>query len=165
MPQHFADNVTASFDAHARALVLYARQWLDDGGAREAVQEAYLRLMRRGSEPPNLRAWLYRTVRSTAIDQLRSEQRRRRREQRVAGERSEWFESRPENAIDAAAARLALAALPPEQREVIVLRLWSGLTLAETAEICEAPVSTIHSRYRAGLAGIRRQLEETAAVK
>ena len=104
MPQNFADNVAASFDAHARALVLYARQWLDDGDAREAVQEAFLRLLRRGSEPPNMRAWLYRAVRSTAVDRLRSEYRRQRREQRAAAERDEWFEPRPDETIDAAMA-------------------------------------------------------------
>jgi len=44
---------------------------------------------------------------------------------------------------------------------VIVLRLWSDLKLAEVAEVCEAPVSTVFSRYRAGLAAIRKRLVPT----
>lgn len=163
MPNDFAVTVSRCFDANARALVLYARQWLDDSGARDAVQEAFVRLLRRGEDPPNMLAWLFRAVRSTALDNLRSERRRQRREREVASERAMWFESRPEDAMDAAAAEAALAALPDEQREVIVLRLWSRLTLAEVAEVCQAPVSTVFSRYRAGLAAIREHLAEASA--
>ncbi len=163
MTPNDADNVGRCFDAHARALVLYARQWLDDGAARDAVQEAFVRLLRRDEAPPNMRAWLYRTVRSTAIDSLRSDQRRQRREQRVAAGRAGWFEPRPHDALDAESAQAALATLPAEQREIIVLRLWSGLTLAEIAEVCQAPVSTVYSRYRAGLAAVRQQLERIEA--
>jgi RNA polymerase sigma-70 factor (ECF subfamily) len=158
------DNVGRIFDAHARALVLYARQWLDEGGARDAVQEAFVRLLRREDSPPNMLAWLYRAVRSAAIDGLRSEGRRQRREREVASERSMWFESGSEDAIDAAAAQTALATVPEKQREVIVLRLWSGLTLAEIAELCQTSVSTVFSRYRAGLAAARKQLEQTEKV-
>jgi RNA polymerase sigma factor (sigma-70 family) len=164
MPNTFADFVGACFEAHARALVLYARQWLDDDGARDAVQEAFVRLLRHGHEPSNVRAWLYRTVRSTGIDGLRSAGRRQRREQQVAAERAVWFEPQADDAIDAATAQAALANLPDEQREVIVLRLWSGLTLAEVAELCPAPVSTVFSRYRTGLAALRRQFEEAGTI-
>jgi RNA polymerase sigma-70 factor (ECF subfamily) len=158
MTPHDADNVGRCFDAHARALVLFARQWLDDSGARDAVQEAFVRLLRREAVPSNMRAWLYRTVRSAAIDRLRSDQRRHRREQHVATDRTTWFEAHPGDAMDAAQAQAALATLPDEQREAIVLRLWSGLSLAEVAEVCQAPVSTVFSRYRAGLAAVRKQL-------
>jgi len=161
MSDNRTDNVGRIFDVHGRALVLYARQWLDEVGARDAVQEAFVRLLRREDLPPNILAWLYRTVRSAAIDSLRSDQRRQRRERECASERAMWFEPRPENAIDAAAAQAALATVPDKQREVIVLRLWSGLTLAEIAEVCEASVSTVFSRYRAGLAAVRKRLEQT----
>ena len=164
MTNDLTDNVGRIFDAHARALVLYARQWLDDGRARDAVQEAFVRLLRREDSPPNVLAWLYRSVRSAAIDNLRSEQRRQRREREVASGRSMWFEPRPEDAIDAAAAQTALATVLEKQREVIVLRLWSGLTLAEIAEVCQVSVSTVFSRYRAGLAAVRKRLEQTSTT-
>ena len=165
MTPNDADNVGRCFDGHARALVLYARQWLDDGGARDAVQEAFVRLLRREQLPPNMLAWLYRTVRSTSIDRLRSDQRRQRREQHVATRQAVWFESRPDDALDAESVQTALAALPNQQREVIVLRLWSGLSLSEVAEVCQASVSTIFSRYRAGLAAIRKRLEQTEDLR
>ena len=165
MTDNHRDNVDSIFDAHSRALVLYARQWLINESARDAVQEAFMRLLRRAESPPNPLAWLYRTVRSTAIDQLRSDSRRRRREEQVAFDRSAWFQPRLDDAIDAAAAQAALAAVPDEQREVIVLRLWSGLTLAEIAEVCQAPVSTVFSRYRTGLATVRKRLEQTPTAR
>lgn len=154
-----ATNVCRWFDAHARALVLYARQWREEEGARDAVQEAFARLLRLSAEPENVPAWLYQTVRHAALDDRRAENRRQQRELRAARERTAWFTPRSEDLIDAAAAQAALVHLPSEQREVIVLRLWSGLTLAEVAEVCQAPVSTVFSRYRAGLAAIRKHLE------
>jgi RNA polymerase sigma factor (sigma-70 family) len=156
-----AANVGRWFDAHARALVLYARQWMEDESARDAVQEAFMRLLRLPAEPANVPAWLYRTVRNAALDGQRADRRRRQREQRAASQRGAWFESRPGDLIDGAAAEAALAKLPGEQREVIVLRLWSGLSLAEVAAVCQAPVSTVFSRYRAGLAALRQQLESS----
>jgi RNA polymerase sigma-70 factor (ECF subfamily) len=53
-----------------------------------------------------------------------------------------------------------MAALPGEQREVIVLRLWSGLTLAEIADVMNVGVSTVHARYSAAVESLRRILEE-----
>jgi DNA-directed RNA polymerase specialized sigma24 family protein len=51
--------------------------------------------------------------------------------------------------------------LPPEQREVVVLRIWSGLTLAEVADVTGTSVSPAFVRYRAGLSEIRRIMESS----
>lgn len=153
-----AENVGRFFDVHARGLALYARQWLDGDAARDAVQEAFMRLLRQKVTPPNVAAWLYTAVRFAALEGRRAEQRRRQREEQAASGRTAWFVPRPEDAVDAASAQAALACIAAEQREVIVLRLWSGLSLAEVAEVCQAPVSTVFSRYRAGLAAVRKCL-------
>jgi len=50
----------------------------------------------------------------------------------------------------------ALESLPIEQREAIVLRLWSGLSFEEIAELIGKSTSTAHRRYLAGLAGLRK---------
>ena len=47
--------------------------------------------------------------------------------------------------------RVAVADLPAEQGEVLVLKLWEGLTFAEIAEVVEAPPNTVASRYRYAL--------------
>lgn len=52
----------------------------------------------------------------------------------------------------------AIAKLPYEQREVVVLHLQAGRTFRQIAELQEAPVGTIQSRYRYGLEKLRALL-------
>src|SRR4051812_27414003 len=133
--------LAVTFDAHAAGLVLYARQWLDRTGAEDVVQETFVRLLSQDREPPNVKAWLYLCTRHAAIAAARSDRRRQRRERAVAGERhgpyagGPLFDPRPDDRLDAAAAEAALADLPPAQREVVLLRVWGGMTLAEVAQV------------------------------
>ncbi|MDD8021477.1 MAG: sigma-70 family RNA polymerase sigma factor [Acidobacteriota bacterium] len=54
---------------------------------------------------------------------------------------------------------LALARLPEEQREVIVLKFFEGLTLKEIAAACGLSLNTVASRYRYGLSKLKSLLE------
>jgi RNA polymerase sigma-70 factor (ECF subfamily) len=155
-------------------MVLYARQFLGrgdpsaaTGAAEDVVQEVFLRLVTLPSEPQNIKAWLYTAARNAAIAATRSGARRRRREQSVAelGQRGGWFQPSPEDLVDAAAAECALAGLPPGQREVVALRLWSGMTLAEIAEVTGSSVSGVFALYRAALAAVRRTMGAPISCK
>lgn len=53
----------------------------------------------------------------------------------------------------------ALGELPEEQREVVVMRIWSGMTLEEIAAAAGAPLNTIASRYRYALGKLREKLQ------
>jgi RNA polymerase sigma-70 factor (ECF subfamily) len=53
----------------------------------------------------------------------------------------------------------AVAALPDEQREVIVLKEYEGLTFVEIAHVLELPVSTVKTRLYRGLGQLRTSLE------
>lgn len=77
MPPPLHPSFAQWFDSYAGPLVLYARQWLDAQQAEDAVQEAFIDLLRQRSAPPNVRAWLYRGVRQTALSAIRAAQRRR----------------------------------------------------------------------------------------
>ena len=147
-----APQLTEWIDAHAAALTLFARQQCADPEA--VVQEAFCKLARSRHEKTDSVAWLYRVVRNGAIDAGKAERRRRKREtQRAKSEL--WFD---ESTVDADEAVQALAALPAEQREVIVLRIWSGLTLEQIAFACDCSVSSVHRRYEAGLQTLRERL-------
>src|SRR5262245_14102588 len=75
------------------ALLLFARRWTNcRADAEDIVQEAFVRFWRRQHSIEN-RALLYATVRSTALDRLRSNQRRARREANAAIGHPEFFES------------------------------------------------------------------------
>jgi RNA polymerase sigma-70 factor (ECF subfamily) len=54
----------------------------------------------------------------------------------------------------------AIAQLPEEQREVVVLKLFEEMTFKEIAAVCDIPLNTAASRYRYGLEKIRDSLEK-----
>jgi len=149
------DELSRWFDAHAGAMVLYARQWLDPAAAEDAVQEVFLRLVRTPPAPRHVRAWLFRAVRNTAINRLRSRRRRTHHERTRADAGPAWFDARADDPVDPAAIQGALARLPVEQREVVVLRTWAGMGFEEIAGTVGRPVSTVFGWYRAALTSLR----------
>ena len=150
------DPIDAAFGEHGPALLLYARQWLDAAAAEDAVQRVFVRLITAGRLPADVRPWLFRCVRNEAVSQARSSRRRRDRE---AVAPPPPFLPGPDAGLDAADVARAVAALPVDQREVVVLRVWSGLTLAEASAVTGRPVSTLHDQYRAALSALRSHLE------
>jgi RNA polymerase sigma factor (sigma-70 family) len=143
------------FDEHAAALVLYARQWSDR--PEDIVQDAFVALARQRRPPDRAVPWLYRVVRNAWMTATRGERRRREREARVAGGEA-WFAA-ADDRIDAAAATRLLVDIEPEAREVIVARLWGGLTFEEIAALQRCSLTAAHRRYRAGLARLQERLE------
>jgi len=143
-------------DRHFEPLMLYARQW--SRTPEDVVQEAFLRLLRQAELPKNVGAWLYRVVRNEAASAARSALRRGRREARVAHRGEPWFETSTDMSLDARDVMAAVEKLPLEQREVVIARLWGGLTLEEIADLTETSTSTVHWRYQAGLAALRNRL-------
>jgi RNA polymerase sigma-70 factor (ECF subfamily) len=107
--------------------------------------------------PDQVLPWLYRVVRNEAITAQRSGARRRRREER-AGTPEAWFGT-TDDRLDADEVTRRLAELPLELREVIVARLWGGLTFEAVAALAGCSVPTAHRRYQAGLAQLRERLE------
>lgn len=153
-----APKLAELFDAHAGRLVIYARQWLDRAAAEDAVQDAFLRLMEQRRAPESVPAWLFATVRNAALDRLRSARRRQAREE--ASARGEWFDSGAEELIDARSAQAALHSLPEAHREVVVLRIWGQLTLAQIAQVVGLPLSTVFDHYRNAMSALRAALEK-----
>ena len=143
-------------EKHGAALVLYARQWCTC--PEDIVQDAFAKLVSRPARPEHVAAWLYRVVRNGAMSAARGERRRRQREQRTAASEV-WF-SDAAGALDAQEASAALGDLPGELREVVVARIWGGLTYAEIAELTATSTSTAQRRYEQGLRELQTQLEK-----
>jgi RNA polymerase sigma factor (sigma-70 family) len=142
---------------HAAALALFARQWCDC--PEDVVQDGFCKLAT-SSAPDDPVAWLYRVVRNAAIDAGRSTRRRAKREQ-VAARSVRWFAESEIDGLDAETAVATLKSLAAEMREVIVARLWGGLTLEQIAIAAGCSVSTTHRRYEAGIAALRERLGVT----
>ncbi len=143
------------FDEHASALGLYARSWTD--APEDIVQEAFIKLARQKVAPDRPVAWLYKVVRNEAVAQSRSIWRRRRREALVSS--GESLVSSPDDRLDAAHVSAMLQDLQAENREVIVARLWGGLTFEEIAKLQGCSVATAHRRYQTGLELLHERIE------
>ena len=65
---------------------------------------------------------------------------------------------RPADLIDAGTAAAALESLPIEQREVVVARIWGGLTFQEIGRLVGVSDSAAHRRYEAALLALRQKL-------
>ncbi len=156
-----AERLSGWYDVCCDKLVLYARNWLSEESARDVVQGAFVRLMTQIAMPADVQAWLFRTVRNAAITRLRRRASRARQARRLCQAQSPWFESRPEDLIDARTAERILRSLPPQQREVVLLRIWGQLSLGQIGKIVGSPLSTVHSRYKAALAAIRERMEQS----
>ena len=147
---------------HGPGLLLFARQFLRDPAlAEDAVQDGFIRFWRSKPNADDPLGLLYAAVRSASLDLLRSGRRRVAREQNSARAeaRSEiWFDHSAEQAVRVERVQAVLAELPTDQREVVVLKLWSGLTFSQIAEAVGESQNTVASRYRYALEKIAAQL-------
>ena len=137
--------------------------------AEEIVQEAFLALWRnpdrydrtRGS----FRSWLMGTVHHRAVDAVRREQAQRRRAEQAAAVGGGVVEDPSDEVVSAIdlpderrRVRMALADLPPEQRDVIQRMYFDGLSQSQIAERTGLPLGTVKSRTLLGMRRLRAQL-------
>lgn len=108
--------------------------------------------------------WLYRVVRNGAISAARSAGRRKKHEQNAAAEMTPWFEVNGHNPVDAETATRALQQLDDFHREVVIARLWGGLSFEEIGEACSISSSTAHRRYEQAIHALRKALGESCPV-
>lgn len=154
MPRIMPEELGRLYREHAAALRLYVRQWPE--GDEDLVQDAFIKLAQQSPAPQQVLAWLYRVVRNGALAAGRGEARRRRRQSRASASEA-WF-STVDDRLDGREATRLLVELPLEQREVIVARIWGGLTFEEVARLAGCSLPTAHRRYQAALAVLRERL-------
>ena len=106
---------------------------------------------------------MYATIRRRAIDLARKTDRRIAREE-VAAEESGtcWFNVTIEQKETARLIDRAIKQMPEKFREVVMLKIWSGLTFAQIAEALDIPLNTAASRYRYGLEILKRDANLTS---
>jgi RNA polymerase sigma-70 factor (ECF subfamily) len=142
--------------------------------ARDICQETFLRILKRADrfqQGSRFSTWMYQI----ALNLCRDHARRKRRwsriiadtpalPERAAGAPGQDAFEDPSVAAErherSAAVLRALERLPPEQREVLVLKEFEGLKFREIAEILGCPESTVKSRMYYGLNGVRNTLLE-----
>ena len=160
------ENWEAIVDRHGGPLIMLARQWTNcHGDAEDVVHEAFVRCWQRRESVREPIAYLYAAVREVARKWRRSETRRMKREQSVAA--ASVLLEPPDNPAVAAernerreAIEAALTALPTEQREVLVMKIWGELTFAAIGEAVGVSPNTAAGRYRYALKGLSDRLKE-----
>jgi RNA polymerase sigma-70 factor (ECF subfamily) len=157
----------ALYDRYASAIMGLALRILGDrGAADEIVQETFWRAWtkagRFSAERGSVLSWLFAIAHNLSIDVLR----RNRMELTNLDLQSAGSTPDKEPAVDAQVSltgqfqelKTILAELPPEQREVIELAYFGGLTRQDIAEKTGMPLGTIHTRARLGLQKLRTAL-------
>ncbi|HKQ61705.1 MAG TPA: sigma-70 family RNA polymerase sigma factor [Candidatus Polarisedimenticolaceae bacterium] len=140
--------------------------------ARDVCQETFLRILRKADRferGSRFSTWMYQIALNLCRDQIR----RRKRWSLVLSDAPPPESvaqglalgpdvddpSRATERREASAALLqALDQIPPEQREVLVLKEFEGLKFREIAELLRCPESTVKSRMYYGLNGLRQAL-------
>ena len=153
-------------EVHASKFLLFARQQARcEADAQDLVQEAVLEAARRqGKDSPPPPALVFATIHRRAIDLARREQRRAGRELAAAESPDTcWFDTQPEERERSQLIQNAMNRLPDIYREVVTLKIWGELTFAEIAETLSIPANTAASRYRYGLAELRKLTKEVLA--
>lgn len=147
---------------HAGGLLSYAVALTGElAAAEDVLQSVFARLLEKGvpSSVESERAWLCRAVRNEALNALRGERRREDRHDSFLGlpphdprEEAELAELR--RRIES-----AVAGLPEDQREAVVLKIWGNLSFPEIAGVVAVSEDAAEHRYYRGLEALRNQLE------
>ena len=160
------ENLQELFASLSNALVLYARQWCRT--PEDAVQEAFIDLANCASEPTYPKAWLYTTTRRKAQNIARAESRHRNHLEQLiqesgvdrAGEY--WLEPNTQNGISVSEVLDGLESLQPDQREMIIAKVWGELTFEELAVLMNCSPASAHRRYVLALTELKHWVLEAS---
>lgn len=155
------------YERHAGTLFALALKILGNRtDAEDVLQEIFVQVWHAANAFDEQRGkplgWLIMLARSRAIDRLRSRQTRARAVESAAQEKPDWSPQQPaQEAVVSETHRLvrdAIHALPEEQRSLIELAYFGGLTQSEIARRVGQPLGTVKTRIRAGMIRLRELL-------
>jgi RNA polymerase sigma-70 factor (ECF subfamily) len=142
--------------------------------AQDVVHDAFMALWRapEAYDPARgaFRTFFLSLVHHRAVDTVRREERIRARQERASNLEPVAVEDPAEGVTDAAdladrrtEVRAALETLPPEQRQVLELAYFGGMTQVQIAEAISIPIGTVKTRTLAAMRKMRRALEGASA--
>ncbi len=164
----FRDLLAAVYDACADDMYRYALMLLaDPASAEDAVQQAFLKLCRMGTRALRIescRDYLRAAVRNECLRILG--RRGRQPASLEAASRAHLLEAASDVGLDEderGRLEAALRELPPEQREVVYLKVYEGRTFQQIGDWTGVSSNTAASRYRYAIDKLRQRMAETDA--
>ena len=161
--------LTELWQEHSAALLLMARCYcrqIASSVAEDCVQEAFVRLAAQKVVPDSPAAWLVTAVRNAMIDAVRSQKRRRQREQLVA--HKDTHDASHADVVSETCSsdelQVALQQLDDMTRDILVAHLWNQMTFRQIADIFGLSRSTAHRRYEDGIRQLRSLLSEISST-
>lgn len=159
--------ISVVYDRFAGLLLSMAEKILTDRAmAEDLVHDVFLEVWRHAAsyDPTrgSVRTWMLVRLRSRALDRMRSARSRREvgsDDSEPTSGLTELDREDPSLEPDRKSIRRALAELPAEQRTVLELAYFQGLTSSEIAERMGSPLGTVKSRTAAAIAKLRSVME------
>jgi RNA polymerase sigma-70 factor (ECF subfamily) len=156
----------ALYDAYHRLVYGVALRVLSDPGSAEDVTQAVF--MKIWSNPElfrsgNFGAWIGRGARNRAFDALRARAARPEDQFPAAIAAQDALEDIAIAQLNAESVRTAIEQLPEEQRKLIELGFFGGVTHQEIAKTTGLPLGTVKTRIRSGLRRLRNALDGVVA--
>jgi RNA polymerase sigma-70 factor (ECF subfamily) len=148
------------YDAHSKPLYHYALSLLQSrSDAEDVLHNVMIRLLdlalRKELKIENLKTYLFRSIRHEALALARRRRTGEDKAKSIVPPTSNGL-----HPLDAARIHEALAELTSEQRDVVLLKIFGGLTFNEIAELIEEKLDTVASRYKYAV----KKLEEMLHV-
>jgi RNA polymerase sigma-70 factor, ECF subfamily len=159
---------TQLYQRYAQRIYTWCVHALGAGRAEDAVQEIFLRLWQAAEQFDPARGrfvtWFFAVARHHLVHELRKAGLRRRLE--VAAEIAEVFADTAADPEELAGARddatslvRALRRLPEEQRQVVAMAYFGGLSQSQIATQLDVPLGTVKKRVRLGMGKLRTALQ------
>ena len=142
-------------DAQAATLRLWVRSRC--ASPEDAVQEAFCRLASQELPPDNPVAWLFQVCRNQADKQRHTDERRRNRE--TAHVQNRTLLNETTDPLELAETVSAVEQLDSHLQEVLIARIWGGLSLEDVAKLCGISTATACRRYQAALTALQTKLK------
>jgi len=138
---------------HGAALLLFAMAITGERGrAQDALHQVFLKLIENGylGRVQDKKAYLFACIRNAVLNERKLQGRHEPLETDSA-----WFSPPAKDITGEQNLRRALAALPDDQREIVVLHMWGDLTFSQIADLLNISSNTAASRYRYALGKLR----------
>lgn len=135
----------------------------DPASAEDAVQEAFVRVIRKRRQYASSRPfshWFYTILRNICVDMLRKQKREKAAVQHLTHRIKRFIRNEP--ASDCVS---LLCALPLHERSVLELRAVHSMTFEEIAVALDISVEAAKKRAQRGLRKLRKQIEQNGCIR